>query len=414
METSQSYKVYGYRWVVLALYVLVGTVIQIMWATFFSISIEAGEYYGFTGSETEAVAAIDLFSIIFMVGMIVLSVPSFAAFEKFGYKKSVGFGALLMAVGAMVRGIFGADYNIVLICTILFAIAQPFILNAVGLVAGKWFPANERATANGLGLMSNYLGIMVGLILVPVLSKSGTDIPGMLLPLGIVTVVAVVIFLIFTREEPPTPPCAEDESVRLGFGKGIKDLFKKKDFVLLLLAFFLTLGVFNIFFTKIEPILKAFGGEHISTLQTGIIGVIVLIVAIVGSVVIPLLSDKDKKRRRKPYMLICSILGSIGISSMMFMNGFGSLALVAGMYGLFSIGAGPVTMTFAAEIAYPTSEGTSEGLLLLAGNIAGAVFLAAVGVFGGNYTALMTAIAVMLLVSLILMALTNESKKTQH
>jgi FLVCR family MFS transporter 7 len=409
MEARQNYKVYAYRWVVLAMYVMIGTVIQIMWATFFSITLEAGAYYGFEESASEA--AISLFSIVFMVGMIILSVPSFAAFVKFGYKKSVGFGALLMGVGALIRGFGGANYTIVLSATVLFAVAQPFILNAVGVVAGKWFPANERATANGLGLLANYLGIMVGLIVVPSILASGTSIQGMLLILGIVTAVAVVIFFIFTKEAPPTPPCPEDESVRLDFGKGIKDLFKKKDFVLLMLAFFLLLGVFNVFFTLIEPILQAFGGKNITPMQTGVIGLIVMVVGTIGSVVIPLLSDKDKLRRRKPYMLVCSVIGTVGISGLMFMHGFGTLAIFAGMYGLFCIGSSPITMTLAAEIAYPTSEGTSEGLLLLAGNIAGAVFLVAVGVFGGNYSALMTAIAVMMLLAIVLMVLVKEKRR---
>jgi FLVCR family MFS transporter 7 len=409
METNQNYKVYGYRWVVLGLYVLIGTVIQIMWATFFSITYEAGEYYGFAKSESEA--AISLFSIIFMVGMIVLSVPSFATFTKFGYKKSVGFGALLMGIGALIRGFFGDNYTIVIVCTILFAIAQPFILNAVGLVAGKWFPANERATANGLGLLANYIGITVGLIVVPSILSTGTSIKGMLMIFGIVAAVAVVVFLIFTKEAPPSPPCPEDESIRLNFGKGIKDLIKKKDFILLMLAFFLMLGVFNVFFTLIEPILQAFGGKNITPMQTGIIGLIIMIVGTVGSVVIPLISDKDKHRRRKPYILIFSFIGTIGISCLMFMHGFSTLAIFAGIYGLFSIGASPVVMTFAAEIAYPTSEGTSEGLLLLAGNIAGAIFLVAAGVFNGNYTAMMTAVAVMMLVSIVLMVLVKEKKK---
>ncbi|MDR2610632.1 MAG: MFS transporter, partial [Clostridiales Family XIII bacterium] len=286
MQQRDEYKVYGYRWVVLALYVAVATMIQIMWATFFAITIEAGDYYGF--AEGDAESAISLFSIIFMIGMIVISVPSFALFEKWGYKKAVGFGVLLMAIGAVVRGIFGHNYTIVLICTIIFAIAQPFILNAVGLVAGKWFPAKERATANGLGLLSNYVGIMIGLIVVPLILAGGTDIKGMLMILGIVCAVFSVLFFIFTKEAPPTPPCAEEDYVREHFLSGMKQLFRKKDFIKILLAFFLTLGVFNVFFTLIEPIIQSIGGAGIDSVQVGIIGVIMLIMAIVGSVVIPL------------------------------------------------------------------------------------------------------------------------------
>ncbi|MDR1272319.1 MAG: MFS transporter [Clostridiales Family XIII bacterium] len=409
MKQQDDYKVYGYRWVVLALYVAVATMIQIMWATFFAITLEAGAYYGFAADEAES--AISLFSIIFMIGMIVVSIPSFAMFEKWGYKKSVGFGVILMTIGAMLRGIFGHNYTIVLICTILFAIAQPFILNAVGLVAGKWFPAKERATANGLGLLSNYVGIMIGLILVPVILSGGTDIQGMLMILGIVAAIFSALFCIFTKEAPPTPPCADEDYVREKFLSGMKQLFKKKDFIKIMLAFFLTLGVFNVFFTLIEPILQSFGGSVINSVQVGIIGVIMLIMAIVGSVVIPMLSDKDRHQRRKPYMVLGMALGTLGLGFMIVSHSFGMLTTFAIVYGLFGIGAGPITMTLAAEIGYPTSEGTSEGLLLLAGNIAGAVFLIAADVFSGNYTALMIALTAMDLIALALMIATREKKK---
>jgi MFS family permease len=409
MKQQDTYKVYGYRWVVLALYVAVATAIQIMWATFFSITLEAGAYYGFAPGEAES--AISLFSIIFMIGMIAVSVPSFAIFEKWGYKKSVGFGVVLMAVGAVIRGIFGDNYMIVLICTIVFAIAQPFILNAVGLVAGKWFPAKERATANGLGLLSNYVGIMIGLILVPSIISGGTDIKGMLMILGVIAAVISVLFIIFTKEAPPTPPCADEDYTRERFVAGIKHLFKKKDFVKILLSFFLTLGVFNVFFTLIEPILQSLGGGVIDSVQVGIIGVIMLIMAIVGSVVIPLLSDKDRMQRRKPYMILGMLLGTVGLACMILSHSFGTLTAFAIVYGLMGIGSGPITITLAAEIGHPTSEGTSEGLLLLAGNIAGAVFLIVADVFNGNYAALMIALVAMNLMALALMALTKEKKK---
>ena len=131
---ERTYKVYGYRWVVLAVYLFIAVMIQVMWATFFTITTDAWKYYGYTDA-VKGESAISLLSIIFMVGMIILSVPSMAAFEKFGFKKSVGFGAVVMGICGVLRGIFGASYPMLIVMTIGFSIAQPFILNAPGLVA---------------------------------------------------------------------------------------------------------------------------------------------------------------------------------------------------------------------------------------------------------------------------------------
>jgi FLVCR family MFS transporter 7 len=407
MTNEKEYQVYGYRWVILLLYALVSTIMQVMWTTFFSITLDAGAYYGFA-TEAEQTFAISLFSIIFMVGMIVFSIPSMAVFEKFGYKKSVGFGAALMAAGAVLRGVFGDNYTMVLAATVIFAVAQPFILNAVGLVAGKWFPANERALANGLGLLPTIVGMMLGLIVIPVMLGSGLTIKGMLMVLGVVSAAGAVIFVAFTKEAPPTPPCAPEESKRSSFAEGFKALLKKRNFMLALLAYFILLGVFNVFFTLIEPVLKAFGGEKITSVEVGIIGVIVLVLGTIGSFVIPLVSDKSPGRRRLPFVLIGILGGGIGLTCVMFSHSLATLAISAGLYGLLCVGAAPVMMTYSAEVSYPTSEGTSEGMLLLAGNISGALFLVAAGVFGNNYTLLMTAFSVLMALGLVIMLFCKE------
>ena len=75
-QTHAGYRVYGYRWLVLALYGLATVVIQLMWTTFFSITTEAWQFYGFADAQTGE-NAISMLSVIFMVGMIVLSVVGY-------------------------------------------------------------------------------------------------------------------------------------------------------------------------------------------------------------------------------------------------------------------------------------------------------------------------------------------------
>lgn len=76
---------------------------------------------------------------------------------------------------------------------------------------------NERATANSVGMLCNYVGMCVGLLLTPLLLDGGMGIRAMLLTYGVIGVVTAVLFVALVREKPPTPPCSEEDAVRDNF-----------------------------------------------------------------------------------------------------------------------------------------------------------------------------------------------------
>ena len=88
---------------------------------------------------------------------------------------------------------------------------------------------------------------------------------------------------------------------------------------------------------------------------------------------------------------------------------FTMMLIASLLYGIFIVGAAPLILTFSAEAAFPTSEGTSEGLLMWAGNVAGVIFLGAAGLFGSN-KAVMIALVVITVLYLIPMFMAKETK----
>jgi MFS family permease len=368
MEQS-NFKVYGYRWVMLAVYMFIVAMNQLLWITFAPITSEAVQYYGVSD------LWIGILSMSFMVVFIIFSIPASWIIDTYGIKIGVGIGAVLTGVFGLTRGLVTTNFTFLLISQLCIAIGQPFLLNAITKLSARWFPASERATASGLGTLSMYLGILSGMILTPFLTV-GSGISGMLYIYGVTAVVAAVIFLIFAKEGPPTAPCLPGEEERALVLDGFKIIFRSKDFLWLLLIFFIGLGVFNSVTTWIEGILRP---RNFSITQAGIAGGVMIAAGIFGAVIIPYFSDKHGKR--VPFIKLALVFSTIGLIGTAFATNY-TLVLISGaMLGFFLLSSGPIGFQYGAEITYPASEGSSNGLLLMMGQISGIAFIFALDLF---------------------------------
>jgi len=358
-----SFKVYGYRWTMLLAFMSVVAVNQLLWITFAPITGDAARYYGVSD------LSIGLLSMIFMIVYIVISIPASWAIDTYGIRVAVGIGVALTGIFGLLRGLAAPNYTLVLISQIGIAIGQPFILNAVTTVAARWFPIQERATAAGLGSLAMYLGIIGGLALTPYLTIQ-FDIGNTLVIYGIVSVIVAVIFFGVARERPPTPPCPPGQEERSLVLDGLKQTLRKRGFVLLMLVFFVGLGVFNAVTTWIEDIVRPRG---FSTTQAGGMGGLMIVGGIIGALVIPSLSDRYRKRT--PFLVLALVGATMGLVGITYATGYWLLLTSAFVLGFFLLSAGPVGFQYGAEVAYPAPEGTSNGLLLWVGQISGIVFI---------------------------------------
>jgi len=387
-----DFKIYGYRWAVLLAFMFVVAINQLLWITFAPITGNAAIYYGVSD------LSIGLLSMSFMIVYVVISIPASWVIDTYGIRVAVGIGVVLTGFFGLLRGILAPNYTYVLLAQIGIAIGQPFILNAVTTVAARWFPIKERATATGLGSLAMYLGIIVALVLTPYLTIQ-SQISGMLLIYGIVSVIGVIVFFAFVKERPPTSPCRPDQEERSLVFDGLKDSLRIKDFLLLLVIFFVGLGVFNAVTTWIEDIVRPRG---FSITQAGNIGGLMILGGIIGAVVIPLLSDHYRKRT--PYLFLAVIGATVGLVGVTFASSYWLLLGSAFVFGFFLLSAGPVGFQYAAELTHPTPEGTSNGLLLLMGQISGIVFILGMDIFKSPETGSMT-LPLLVLIGLMVLSL---------
>ena len=297
----------------------------------------------------------------FMIAFIPLSIPVSWAIDTYGFRLTVSIGAILMGVFGVVRGLTGANYTMVLISTIGIAIAQPFLLNAWTKVPAQWFSIEERATAVGLVTLSNLVGTALGMVLTPMLTAT-MSIPSVQLLYGGLAAFSALLFIIFAREKPATPPCPDGMDVRALMLDGLKHALKVKSFLLYLFVSFIGLGLFNGITTWVEPIIRPRG---FTSTEAGTLGALMLVGGVLGAVVIPPFSDKTHKR--KIFLLLGFVLAIPGLIGLTFATQLWLLYVSAFAMGFFIVSASPIGMQYAAEITYPTPEGTSNGLIQLFG-----------------------------------------------
>ena len=226
-----------------------------------------------------------------------------------------------------------------------------------------------------------------------------SDIGNMLLIYGIVAVIGIVVFFVFVKERPPTAPCRPDQEERSLVFDGLKESLRIRDFIFLLVIFFVGLGVFNAVTTWIEDIVRPRG---FSIIQAGNIGGLMIVGGIIGAVVIPMLSDHYRKRT--PYLLLAVVGAVLGLVGVTFATSYWLLLISAFVFGFFLLSAGPVGFQYGAEITHPTPEGTSNGLLLLMGQISGIVFILGMDSFKSPETGSMT-MPLLVLIGLMVLSL---------
>jgi len=325
---------------------------------------------------------------------------------------------VLIGICGLAKGLFADSFTAVVIAQVGLAVAQPFVLNAVTAVSVRWFPLRERGMAAGLSALAQYLGIVIAMIATPFMVGSNPAEPGygtgfetMLSIYGWLTFGAAVITLLLLKEKPPTPPSTTTEE-KHSFGKGIRHILKQRDMLIMLYLFLIGLGVFNAVSSMTDSIAANAGVED----SDGLIGGLMLIGGILGASILPVLSDKFRKR--KVFLVIC-VAGMVpGIFGLAFAGDLSSdpttvytISLVSSfVLGFFIMSAGPLGFQYAAEVSHPAPESTSQGMLLWVGQVTGMIFVAGMSAQNNRYLpAFMVVFAVLSLVSAVVVLLLRES-----
>jgi len=355
--TDPAQRLSRYRFVVLAVFMLVNLAMQILWSSYAAITGLAAAFHGVSD------LAIGMLGMVFMIAFVPLSFPVSWAIDRHGFRATVGLGSALMAVFGLLRGLAGASYPLVLVGSIGIAVAQPFLLNAWTTVAARWFPRSERATAVGLVTLANLVGTGIGFALTPFL-VARMPLPSVQLVYGVVAAVSAVMFLAFARESPPAPPEPGEAPPHALMIEGIRHAFSVPSFRWFLAMAFVGMGIFNGLSTWLEPIVRprGFGPD-----DAGLLGAIMLVGGVLGAVIVPALSDRT--RRRKPFILAGLALAIPGVLGLAYATSLAGLSASVVTMGFFLVAVLPVGMQYSSEVTHPTPDGTSNGIIQLFGQV---------------------------------------------
>ncbi len=382
MEGEEGYGLYPYRWVVLASFMLVAAVTQLMWLNYAPITSQTQELMGV--SEFRVVLLATMFPLIY----IPVSIPAGFVIDRRGFRTAVLIGAGLTTAFSFLR-LFADDYPLVLLGMMGISVGQPFVLNSITKVVSTWFPTEESALANGLGSLSLFLGMIAAMAVTPPLLRAFGEgniasLRWVVLIYSLVSLAALVVFAVLGRARPPRPPrrteaqaLGEEVSIDL---KALRSLLGLHDFRLLCAIIFIGNGVFVGLMQLIEKILKPKG---IDTGTAGNIGAVMVLAGVVGCLVLPGISDR--LMRRKPFLLLAAAAAAPTLFLMGVLRSPAQMFVVGGLLGFFLLSALPVLLALAEETTGAALTGTATSVLMLLGNAGGVVVtLAMEGIKGAT------------------------------
>uniref|UniRef100_A0A7E4VYZ2 MFS domain-containing protein n=1 Tax=Panagrellus redivivus TaxID=6233 RepID=A0A7E4VYZ2_PANRE len=380
---ADTYIAYPKRWFILAVVVLLNFSNAMTWITYAPISYFTKEYFGNTNAPT-------FYNSVFMV----LSIPcGFAAMwsiDKHGLRTGCLIGVVCNLIGNVLR-VLGAlsflskpaRFYTVLCGQCIAACAQPFIMFLTTKLAAFWFPDHQRALANTLGSMANPLGIAV-MYATASLFVNNSHPDAFVLLNGIVAIPAVIAAALafgVTSSVPPTPASASTNLVDIetpNFVEGLRRCIKSKSFLMLSVGIGGGLGLFNALYNNLQPALCVKG---YSDSFSGGIGALLIVSGLIGAAVSGVYVDKTKKFEET--MKCCFCVAGIAACSLtialQYVNVHWWIALSIFVFGAFGFAIYPIGLELGVEVSFPVAEASSSGLLIIAGQLQGVLYIIITG-----------------------------------
>jgi predicted MFS family arabinose efflux permease len=367
------------RWSAIGAFALVGAATQLVWLNFAGVTTVAAERYGVSES------AIGWLAQVFPLLYVVLAIPAGLILDRW-FRTGLLVGAVLTAIGAAVR-LIGDDYSWLLVGQLLASVAQPFVLNAVTGITGRYLAEKDRPTGIAVGTASVFAGMVIAFVLAAVLPHAD-QLPTMLWLSAGFSVLAAVVLIVALRkpgEHKVERRRPDRGALKVAWGD---PLIRR----LSLLAIF-PFGVFVAMTTFAQALLEPAGvsGETASTIL-----LVNVVAGVIGSAVVPVLVVR---RHAESALLVASLSATaLACTALAFLPGVVMGFVAITVIGFLLLPALPIVLEL-VERRTGEAEGTGAGLIWMAGNLGGLVVATVVGLLVNHPTAAFLVMAVVALIA---------------
>jgi len=351
------------RWVILAGYALLTACTQFLWLAYAPITTQTHRIMGVSEGAVGDLAG------IFPLVYVILALPAGRWLDaRFG--RALGLGATLTGAGGLVRLAGPSSYGWAIAGQFVIAVGQPFVLNSITKVAGRYFPSRERTTAVSIGSVALFAGIL-GAVLSggPLLDAGGLTL---LLRVQAAMAVLAAVWVLAVSRTPAGYPGDPSVAVSLRWLRGDRFMW------LLAGLLFVGMGVFNAVATWLDSILTHFGHGGAS----GYLIAIMTVGGMAGGALLPgVVARRDQRRGMLEIAVVVTAVAFAAIAAIHNLVLGGIVLFVAGFFLLAGL---PVALDWSEFHAGPERAGGAAGFLLLAGNLGGVVLVLIIQAVIGN------------------------------
>ncbi|KAG5508275.1 hypothetical protein JKF63_05531 [Porcisia hertigi] len=276
-EADLVFKTTPFRFIVLGLFAAFGFINQIQYVGFTTIIRETESFFGVNAFKVNVLSL--LVPMVYVIGVI----PGCYLYNKVGLRYGLIIGTGLNATASVIKfiAVWAPKYPLLAIAQVLVAGGQILFLSLPTLVAGIWFPSNERTVATSVASLFSFFGMAVGMFYPPYVislpdrntqKEWGASIGSQCA----FSILVLTLTSLFVSDKPKyRPSVTSDDLYKLPLLNFLKSQLKDLNFLLLAAAFGLITGSMTAIAAVMEQLLRPFGIEETTTAIlafTGILG----------------------------------------------------------------------------------------------------------------------------------------------
>ncbi|XP_025082547.1 disrupted in renal carcinoma protein 2-like [Pomacea canaliculata] len=431
-DHQEDLKVYKRRWYILILFSLLAATQGAIWNTFGPISSSSQDAFGWHNADIALLS--DWGPISYIISGIFFS----WMMNVKGLRPSCVLTMFLIALGASVRCITMEPPLVTWMMNIgqmLNGLGGPVAMAGAPVISSVWFPSRERTTATAVGTIMASFGtgasFLIGPLIVPdvpdntsttsttsttsspisstvsiLLREDGQHTSSLhalqysaanttILPpevrianekkaihllMYIEAAWAIGLFLlmlIYFPSKPPLPPCTSAALQREDFLVGLKRLAKRPQFWLVVVIYGVSTGVNNCWASVLDMVLSPHG---IGEMEAGWMGFYSICASSVVTIVVAWFADHISRILKWLVFVFYALsTGAFAVFTLACINvvpSYTAVFYVSIIVGSITLNtAVPLLYELSCELAYPTGEATSNGIMTIANNFVGLIFL---------------------------------------